>query len=360
MKPRIKRTIETISAPDGDLIFMRSSADDIRVEKPSPQDCALLSALDGSYGLGDLRKRFGKAKVDGVLAELKGCDLLEDAEEEQTLPDHDRRRFDRQLRYFSDLAVDGGVSAVECQERLSEAKIAILGTGGLGGRIALELAACGIGELRLIDGDQVELSNLNRQIQFTEADIGSPKVRATATRLRCFNRDLTLSTVARHMGGADDIIECVADADLVVDAADWPPHEIEFWVNSACFCVGVPYVAMGHFPPIARVGPLYVPGVTGCFACQDERYRAEFPLYDVAIGQRKARLSQAATLGPACGVIGGLVSNDIIHFLTKIQPPALLGAGYIFDLRTMELEKYKVPRNDGCPVCGDLRKEAKC
>ena len=128
----------------------------------------------------------------------------------------------------------------------------------------------------------------------------------------------------------------------MVDAADWPAHQIEYWCNAACFEAGIPYIAMGHFPPIARVGPLYVPGQTGCFACQDIRYRREYPLYDVAIEQRQAKPSPAATFGPACGLIGGVAGTEVVHFLTGLITPAMLGAGYIFDLRTMEVERYEV------------------
>jgi bacteriocin biosynthesis cyclodehydratase domain-containing protein len=112
---------------------------------------------------------------------------------------------------------------------------------------------------------------------------------------------------------------------------------------------------MGHFPPLARVGPFYVPGRTGCFACQDIRYRREYPLYDVAIEQRQAKPSPAATFGPACGLIGGVAGTEVIHFLTGLVEPAMLGVGYIFDLRTMQVERYEVTPEPECSVCADLQ-----
>ena len=96
---------------------------------------------------------------------------------------------------------------------------------------------------------------------------------------------------------------------------------------------------MSHFPPIARVGPLYVPGKTGCFACQETAYRREYPLFDVAVEQRRAQPSPAATLGPACGLIGGQVGMEIMHLLTGLCEPSTLGMAHIYDLRTMELKK---------------------
>jgi bacteriocin biosynthesis cyclodehydratase domain-containing protein len=144
---------------------------------------------------------------------------------------------------------------------------------------------------------------------------------------------------------------------VVIDAADWPAHDIERWCNSACFEAGIPYITMSHFPPIARVGPLYVPGKTGCFACQEIAYRREYPLFDVAVEQRRAKASPAATLGPACGLIGGQVGLDIMHLLTGLARPSTLGVSHIIDLRTMEAEREPVVPEPDCPVCGELSHE---
>jgi len=265
----------------------------------------------------------------------------------------------RQLRYFSDVVRGGAPSPSTCQARLRDARVAVLGVGGLGGRTALELACIGVGEMWLIDGDRVEESNLNRQIQYTEADIGRLKVEATADRLQAFNSRLQLQVVPERVENQAHLKELVADADIVVDAADWPAHEIEHWCNGACFEAGIPYITMSHFPPIGRVGPLYVPGQTGCFECQTISFRREYPLFDVAVEQRRAKPSPAATLGPACGLVGGLAGVEVMHFLTRLIPPATLGAGYLYDLRTMEVERFEVAPEPECPVCSHLQPEEK-
>lgn len=355
MQPRLKRTIEQIEAPNGDLVLMRSSAEDIRIERPGERERGLLRALDGNASRDELEARFGTREVGDVIAQMQELDLLEDAADDDRVPPGDLARFDRQLRYFSDLSTTGGVTPSECQARLREARVAVLGVGGLGGRVAWELACCGVGTLRLIDGDRVEESNLNRQIQYAEADIGRLKVEATAERLRAFNSRIEVETVAERVESQEQLTGFISGADLVVDAADWPAHEIEYWCNAACFGAGIPYIAMSHFPPIARAGPLYVPGQTGCFRCQDIGYRREYPLYDTAIAQRRAQPSPAATLGPACGLVGGLVGAEVMHFLTGLVTPPMLAAGYLFDLRTMEVERFEVVSEPACPVCSGLQ-----
>jgi molybdopterin-synthase adenylyltransferase len=352
-RPRIKRTTERIESPDGDIYLLRPSAGaDIHIENPDPEGRRLLDALDGSHECSELEERFGEDAVRDLLAQLEELGLVEDAADDDLIPQALTERFDRQIRYFSDITT--GPTPSLCQARLASARIVVLGVGGLGGWSALSLACCGVGEMLLIDGDRVEESNLNRQVLYTEADIGRFKVEVAAERLGAFNSAMRLETIPRRLEGEEAVAKTIEGYDIVIDAADWPAHEIEQWVNNACFAAEIPYITMSHFPPIARVGPLYVPGVTGCFACQVAAYRRSYPMFDIAIEQRRAKPSPAATLGPACGLIGGQVGLDIMHHLTGLAEPSTQGVGHIYDLRTMEVEREPVVPEPDCPVCGHL------
>jgi len=356
-RPRIKRTTEEIETPEGDVYLLRPSADnDIRIEQPDAEERRLLAAVNGESTLEELRAEFGAAEVDDLIAQLGELEVVEDAADDELLPAGELERFDRQLRYFSDVGT-GGITPSQCQERLREAKVAVLGVGGLGGWSALALVCTGVGEMRLIDGDRVEISNLNRQIQFSEADIGELKVERTAARLKAFNSEMKVTTEARRLESEQDIAEFIAGSDVVIDAADWPAHDIERWCNAACFKADIPYITMSHFPPIARVGPLYVPGKTGCFVCQEIGYRREYPLFDIAVEQRRAKPSPAATLGPACGLIGGQVGMEVLHLLTGLSRPSTQGVAHIFDLRTMEVKREPVVPEPECPICGQMPHE---
>lgn len=352
-RPRIKRTTEQIEAPNGDIYLLRPSArTDIHIEDPDPEGRRLLAALDGSLEREELEERFGSEAVGDLLAQLEELGLVEDAADDDLMPTATVERFDRQIRYFADITT--GPTPSQCQARLESARIVVLGVGGLGGWSALSLACCGVGEMLLVDGDRVEESNLNRQVLYGEADVGRLKVEVAAERLGAFNSRMRLETIPERVDGEDSIAAVIEGYDVVIDAADWPAHEIEQWCNSACFAAEIPYITMSHFPPIARVGPLYVPGVTGCFACQVAAYRRNYPMFDVAIEQRRAKPSPAATLGPACGLIGGQVGLDLMHHLTGLAEPSTQGVGHIYDLRTMEVEREPVVPEPDCPVCGHL------
>jgi bacteriocin biosynthesis cyclodehydratase domain-containing protein len=354
MRPRLKQSIRLIEAPEGHLLLLRTGAEDIRVERPDRGERELLAALDGTRSLASLEARFGAREVADAVAHLHEFGLLEDAAEEEELPLRTRRRFDRQMRYLADVTAPDGPSATRCQRRLAESIVAVFGAGGLGGPVALALATIGVGELRILDGDRVELSNLNRQIQYTEAEIGLLKAECLAARLRSFSSETKVVPIAERIEGQERLEEFIDGVDLLVDAADWPAHLVEHWCNRACFAAGIPYIAMSHQPPIARVGPLYVPGLTGCYACQEAAWRREYPLFDTVIEERRGRPSAAPTLGPPCLTTAGLVATEILHHLTGVARPSTLGVAYLLDLRSTTFTTSEVVPEPGCPVCSPL------
>jgi molybdopterin-synthase adenylyltransferase len=353
MRPRIKRTTERMESPNGDLYLLRPSAGaDVHIENPDPEGRKLLDALDGVNEREELEDRFGVGAVGDLLAQLEELGLVEDAADDDLLPERVMQRFDRQLRYFSDITT--GPTPSQCQARLEGSRVAVLGVGGLGGESAWSLACCGVGEMVLVDGDRVEISNLNRQTLYRESDIGRLKAEVATERLLAFNSAIRIEALCQRLDSEEAIARVIEGCDVVIDAADWPAHEIEEWVNAACFAAGIPYITMSHFPPIARVGPLYVPGKTGCFSCQVAAYRRAYPMFDTAIEQRRAKPSPAATLGPACALIGGQIGLDVLHLLTGLAEPSSQGVGHIYDLRTMKVEREPVVPEPDCPVCGHL------
>lgn len=351
-RPRIKRTTQQMQAPNGDLYLLRPSAGtDIRIKGPDRETRRILAALDGTRTRAELNEEFDEEKVGDLIAQLNELGLGEDASDDDLIAPDTMARFDRQLRYFSDVAT--GQTPSQCQGKLENARIAVLGIGGLGGWSALTLACCGIGEMLLVDFDRVEISNLNRQILYEEADIGRPKAKVAAKRLSGFNSSIRIEIREERLDSETAVASAIDGYDFVINAVDWPAHDIELWVNSACFAAGVPYVAMSHYPPIARVGPLYVPGGTGCYSCQEIAYKRSYPLYDVAVEQQRAKPSPAATLGAACALISGQVALDVMHHLTGLAKPSTLGVSHIYDLQTMEVKREPVIPEPTCEVCGN-------
>ena len=357
-RPRLKQAIEVVPASDGRLYLLRGeAADDFAIDDDPPARL-LLGALDGSRSPAEVAALVSEehaaasaAAVIDSIGELAELGLVEDAADDDALPPRDRARYERQLRYFGEL-VGPRASRAEPQRALGSARVVLLGVGGLGTWAAYALASTGIGRLDIFDGDDVEISNLNRQILFGESDLGRPKAIVAAESLARFNPHMKVCGTPRRLSGPGDVGAAVDGADFVVDAADWPAHSIERWVSAACFERDIPFITMSSLPPLARLGPLFVPGETGCYLCLEAHYREQQPLYDELSAGKGLVPSPAAQFGPLCGVIGSHVAMETVHFLTGLVRPTTVGRALMVDARTMAITEQEVPRRPNCPVCG--------
>jgi bacteriocin biosynthesis cyclodehydratase domain-containing protein len=358
-RPRLKPTIEVFPAHDGDVYLLAGEERHLRVRRPSAAERALLSALDGRT-IGQLLRalragghELARHEVEATVDQLAALGAIEDAQDDRAsgLSPVELERFERQLRYFGDVAQ---APRTALQRRLLDAHVAVLGVGGLGSWAALALACAGVGRMTLVDDDVVELSNLNRQALFTERDLGAPKAQVAAERLRAFSSAVAVRAVVRRLSGPADVEELVVGADLVLGLADEPVGSIGTWVNEACWALGVPHLSASQFPPHVRVGPLLVPGETACHECKLAAVRRSHPLFDELCAWRREHPSPAATFGPACGLIGSLLANEAVNHLTGLCGPATLGRALEIDLRTLSATFEPLVAQPGCPVCSRI------
>jgi adenylyltransferase/sulfurtransferase len=221
------------------------------------------------------------------------------------------------------------------QSKLKNSRVLVLGTGGLGGPALFYLTAAGIGTLHLVDNDVVSLSNLNRQILFTEADIGKPKAAIACERL--FAMDSTLCLVP-HSVRLDEANVCalVENMDLVVDCVDNAvTREI---VNKACVALNIPFVEAGIYGMDGYVFPV-VPRQSACFACASQ--------------PRTSRSVQGPipVLGAAAGMIGAIEAGIAVRMLLNLPVPT--GIRHVYSLVDLSKTEIPIPRNPSCPVCGE-------
>jgi bacteriocin biosynthesis cyclodehydratase domain-containing protein len=355
-RPRLKGTVERFAASDGTLYLLRPGQPDLALPELAPRHRALLGSLDGSRSSADLvdvSPDLTAGDVEATLAQLDELGLLEDAAADaRWLGPAQLDRYDRQLAYFGEL-VPARTPRAACQARLAEAHVVLIGLGGLGSWIAWALAATGIGRITGVDGDVVERCNLNRQILYREADIGQPKATAASRAIGEFNSEIDFRVLGRRLESEADVAAVVAGSDFVVEAADWPPHLLGRWINSACAKAGVPHLSAGQVPPVVRVGPTVAPGRPGCHRCLEEQARRDHPLFDELAAWRRTATNTAATFAPACALIAGIVAADVVHSLAGLGEPATQGAALIVDLRTFEVTREAVPALADCAVCGE-------
>ena len=220
------------------------------------------------------------------------------------------------------------------QQRLKAASALIIGAGGLGSPAALYLAAAGIGTLILVDPDDVDLSNLQRQILYAEADVGQPKVEAAADRLAALNPHIFIAGAAEAFdaANADRLVEGV---DLVLDGTD--DFAVRYEVNAACVRHGKPLIsgAIGRWT-----------GQVGVFAGQ--------PCYRCLVPETPPDAETCVAVGVVgalAGVVGSMMALEAIKLIAAAGEP-LLGRLLIYDALSAETRTVRIGADPECPVCG--------
>ena len=226
------------------------------------------------------------------------------------------------------------------QERLLRAKVLIVGLGGLGCPVALYLAAAGVGELLLADGEQVELSNLQRQIAHTQSRIGSTKVESAMASVAALNPDCKLRGIPRHLE-QEELTSLAKGADLVVDASDNMVTRLA--VNRACIEAGVALVSGAAIRSEGQIAVFHSAGGSACYRC----------LYPVAQGDENLSCAESGVLAPVVGVIGSLQALEAVKLLAGFGEP-LLGSLLLVDGWSMQVRRLKLKRREDCPDCGAI------
>jgi len=231
------------------------------------------------------------------------------------------------------------------QQKLLASSALVIGAGGLGSAAALYLAAAGIGRLGIIDGDRVELSNLQRQVLFEEADIGRLKVEAARDRIGEINPACKVDIFPERItsGNACDIIK---NYDIVLDGCD--NFETRFVIAEACMQEKKPLIsaAISGFSAQLSTFKPYEGGP--CYRC----LVPEIP-------ERERNCAQEGIVGPLAGVIGSMQALEAIKEFLHIGE-SLSGTLFTLDGLTLEAKRLSLPRDEACPHCNSqlVRKTA--
>jgi adenylyltransferase/sulfurtransferase len=225
------------------------------------------------------------------------------------------------------------------QERLKRARVLLVGAGGLGSPAALYLAAAGVGTLGIVEFDTVDLSNLQRQILFGEADVGRPKLEAAVRRLSEVNPHVTVVPHAARFD-LDNALELVRAYDLVVDGSDNFPTR--YLVNDACVLAGCPDVWGAVFRFEGQASVFAAPGGP-CYRCL---FAEPPPPGSVP------SCAEAGVFGVLPGIVGAIQAAQAIGWITGIGEP-LVGRLLLFDALAMSFREVRLGKNPDCPICSE-------
>lgn len=226
------------------------------------------------------------------------------------------------------------------QEKLSKARVALIGAGGLGSPSALYLAAAGIGTLTLIDDDKVDKSNLQRQVLHTDGRIGTAKTESARVTLAALNPRVRIETHEQRLRAAN-VEALIRDHEVVIDGADNFPTR--YLLSAACLHLKIPLV----YGAVHRFA-----GQVSAFDSRREDspcYRCLFP--EPPNAEDAPNCAEAGVLGVLPGIIGLLQANEAIKLLLGIGKP-LVGRLLCFDALGATFRELRLPRDSNCPGCG--------
>jgi adenylyltransferase/sulfurtransferase len=229
----------------------------------------------------------------------------------------------------------GGVG----QKKLWEAKVIIIGCGGLGSPCAYYLASAGVGRIGLVDSDRVELNNLQRQIIHFTKDIGRLKAESAKEKLEAINPDIQIDIYPMRITSSN-IMDVIQHYDIVVDGSDNFPTR--YLVNDAC--------VMSN-KPLSHAGILKFQGQsTTIVPRKGPCYRCIFP--QPPPPGVVPSCQQAGILGVVAGILGVIQATEVLKYILGIGE-LLIGKLLIFDALEMNFRKLNIPRDLNCPVCGN-------
>ncbi|MCL5024804.1 MAG: molybdopterin-synthase adenylyltransferase MoeB [Nitrospirae bacterium] len=225
------------------------------------------------------------------------------------------------------------------QRKILNARVLIIGAGGLGCPVGYYLAAAGVGVIGMVDNDSVELSNLQRQIAHNTNRLGVAKVDSAKATFEALNPDAHVVGIKERMT-KDNIMEFMKDYDIVVDGSDNFPTR--YLVNDACVLLRKPLVSGAILRFEGQVTTI-VPGEGHCYRCLFE----EMPPAGLV-----PSCQEAGVIGAITGVVGSLQAMEIFKLILG-KGDVLKNTLLIYDALKTTFRRVKVPKNPECPVCGD-------
>jgi adenylyltransferase/sulfurtransferase len=225
------------------------------------------------------------------------------------------------------------------QRKLLDSKVFLVGAGGLGSPAAFYLAAAGIGKIGISDNDDVDFSNLQRQILHSTKDVGHPKVQSAKDTLEDLNPDIEVVPYAMRLN-SENIIDIIKDYDVILDGSDNFPTR--YLVNDACVMLGKP-LSHGSIFRFDGQATTILPGQGPCYRCLYETP----PPPDLV-----PSCQEAGVLGVIAGIIGVIQATEVIKLVLG-KGNLLNGKLLLYDSLNMDFKKLNIHRNPACPMCGE-------
>ncbi|WJP96756.1 HesA/MoeB/ThiF family protein [Macrococcus bovicus] len=359
MKPKFKNTVPYYVMPEG-IYLGEDEYNSVIIDNSDSKIEYLFSLINGGYTIEEIIIKCNEQynedmtqDIQEIFQTLSNQGYIEnECFEDTVLTEYLKERYKANLNYYS-LFLDMYGNKYELQKKINDTPITLLGVGGLGSQILYHLASLGFHNITILDYDHLELSNFNRQLLYSESDIGKLKTELAEERILQYNPNINLKVLNKKIGSVEDVEEAIQNSEYVLCVADKPTMFIQEWVNEAVVKLNIPLITGGILNKRGRF--MTTLPDQGCLEC----HKLSLIENDANVQNQLEQLHKLdyqrnnAAISSNVAILAGILVNEFLDVVTGINNP-------ISHNKIMEIDftNYKVnelsewSKMKKCKVCG--------
>lgn len=354
MSPKLSSNVSVVKINDQLIeFFLTNTRRQIRLKVEDDTIMNIVLSMDGIKTAQELAESYNVSieTLEKLISYLQSKGILDNVMPKTDIKSYER--FRRTVHFLAEYT-SSHEDMIELWNNINDSTVLIVGMGAVGSWVACNLAQSGVGKLIIMDGDEVDASNLHRQFSYCEADIGKKKVDALEKRLKEYNPDMR---VQKSYDFLDDTSLKQFDdekIDLIINCADKPNVDTtSLWIGEYAMNRGIPHIIGGGYNlHLSLIGQTVLPGKSACVKCFQKQLEEDNRIDPEKVKKLIVRNRKVGSFGPMCSMIASMVGMEAIKVLSKKIQPSNINRRGEFDIYTMDITYKEFARRDDCEWCG--------
>lgn len=350
MKPKLNSTVSVVKISDTILEFFKSNTrSQVRIKVNDDEILKIVCSMDGSKGIEDLSKEFGVSinSLKSLLTFMEKNGLLDVSTPKSDFAQYDR--FRRNIHFIEEYA-ESHEDLLKMWNAIANSTIMIIGLGAVGTWVSCNLAQSGVKNFILMDGDNVDVTNLHRQFGFCNADIGKKKVDVLAKRLTEYNSKVQVIKSYDFLNERNLAKFDKHSINLIINCADKPNVDTtSLWVGEYAMQNGIPHIIGGGYNlHLSLIGQTVIPGKTACVRCFEKTLEEENKIDTSRVKKLAVKNRKIGSFAPMCSLIASMTGMEAIKVLSEKIPPSNVNRRGEFSIYDMDITYREYERREDC------------
>ena len=357
-KPKLRSSVSVVKLNDNIIeFFLTNTRKQIKIKIKNESLLDIILSLDGSKTkeeicIANSIDNSAKESFYKFLSFLERKSIIKDADRE--IEKHEYTKFRRVITFLEDYA-----SSYEDKEymwnNIKNSHVVVIGLGAVGTWVSSQLIQSGVRKITIMDADQIEISNLHRQLGFKENDIGRLKVDVVEENLKKMNSMIEVKKIVDILNENNLEKYINYDVDLIINCADTPTVDLTSeWIGKYCIKHNIPHIIGGGYNlHISLLGQTVIPFKSACVKCFEKGLN-ELNNIDMSnIKKLSIKNRKIGSFGPMCSIIASMTANEAIKVLSKKITPSNLNRRGEFNIYNMDINYHYVEKDENCIWCGN-------